>query len=389
MVTRSDFAPHAHGSLVEVGGGFVAFVANPLPPRIEWTNALAQVLSAADRAVGELAGVGRTLSNPQLLIRPFLQKEAVLSSRIEGTRASLADLLLFDVEPSATPEVSDTREVRNYVVALEYGLKRLDALPIGTRLMCELHKLLLDGVRGAGGAGELRRIQVHIGRSARMSDATFVPAPANEIPRLLSDLEKFIHSKSDIPALLRLAMIHYQFEAIHPFHDGNGRIGRLIISLLLASEKILPQPLLYLSAFFERHRAQYYEGLLHVSTRGAWKEWFLYFLEAMHDQSLEAIATANRLSALRDRFHSRLHTRRTTGLLHKLVDALFNNPALTVSQAAQMLAVSYRGAQQNVDRLVDVGILSEITGQKRNRIFIAHEIVEAVEGREHNAEAPS
>lgn len=385
MVKRSNFTPEAPGSLVDVGGGFVAFVADALPPHIEWTGPLVQALSAADRAIGQLAGVGRTLANPHLLIRPFLQKEAVLSSRIEGTRASLSDLFLFDIEPARAPEVSDTREVRNYVVALEHGLKRLESLPIGTRLMCELHRLLLNGVRGEGGAGELRRIQVHIGPSSRMTDATFVPAPANEIPRLLGDLEKFIHSDSDIPALLRLAMVHYQFEAIHPFHDGNGRIGRLLISLLISSENTLPQPLLYLSAFFERHRAQYYDNLLRVSTHGSWNDWFLYFLEAVREQSLDAINTANRLTDLRDTFHARLHAPRATGLLHKLVDALFRSPAMTISRAAQVLGVTYRSAQQNVERLVTSGILREVTGQKRNRVFISDEIIRAVEGADVSA----
>ncbi len=382
MVKRSDSTRDALGTLVDVGGGYVAFIGNPLPPSIGWTSALVQALSAADRAVGELAGVGRTLTNPHLLIRPFLQKEAVLSSRIEGTRASLLDLFLFDVEPVSDAKISDTREVRNYVLALEHGLKRLESLPIGTRLICELHQILLDGVRGASGAGELRRLQVHVGPSSRMSDATFIPATANEIPRLLSHLEKFIHASDDIPTLLRLAMIHYQFEAIHPFHDGNGRIGRLLISLLLSSENVLPQPLLYLSAFFERHRAQYYDNLLHVSTKGSWNDWFLYFLEAIRKQSLDAIATANRLTDLRDSFHSRLHTPRATSLLHKLVDALFNSPALTISQAAQILGVTYRSAQQNVDRLVTGGILREMTGQKRNRVFISKEIIDTIEGGE-------
>lgn len=381
MVTRSDFASDAPGSLVDIGGGFVAFVPDPLPPRIEWTSAIVQALSAADRAIGQLAGVGRTLANPHLLIRPFLQKEAVLSSRIEGTRASLPDLLLFDVEPGSTGEVSDVGEVRNYVAALEHGLKRVESLPIGTRLICELHGILLNGVRGAEGAGELRRLQVHIGKSRRMADATFIPAPANEIPRLLGDLEKFIHATSDVPALPRLAMIHYQFEAIHPFHDGNGRIGRLLTSLLMSSEQILPQPLLYLSAFFERHRADYYRHLLNVSTTGAWNEWLLYFLEAIRQQSLDAIVTANRLTDLRATFHSRLHTPRATGLLLKLVDALFNTPALTIPQAAQLLGVTFRSAQQNVERLIDAEILRETTGRKRNRIFICDAIVAAIDGR--------
>jgi Fic family protein len=387
MVKRSDFAPDAPGSLVDIGGGFVAFVPEPLPPRFEWTSSLVQALSSADRAVGQLAGVGRTLANPHLLIRPFLQKEAVLSSRIEGTRASLTDLLLFDIEPPLAPESGDAREVRNYVVALEHGLKRLDALPVGTRLICELHQILLDGVRGEGGGGELRRLQVHIGKSQRMADATFIPAPANEIPRLLGDLEKFIHSDNDIPELLRLALVHYQFEAIHPFHDGNGRIGRLLISLLLANDQILPQPLLYLSAFFERRRTEYYDRLRDVSIRGSWNEWFLYFLEAVREQSLDAIRTANRLSDLREAFHTRLQTSRVTGLRHKLVDALFNTPALTIPQAARMCGVTYRSAQQNVERLVDARILREVTGQKRSRVFIADEIIEAVEGQKRSGTA--
>ena len=377
---RSDFTPDAAGSLVDIGGGFVAFVASPLPPHIEWSGPLAQALSAADRAIGQLAGVGRSLANPHLLIRPFLQKEAVLSSRIEGTKASLPDLLLFDLEPEETTEVSDVGEVRNYVLALEQGLKMIEAVPLGTRVLCELHRTLMDRVRGASGAGELRRLQVHIGPTRRMADATFIPAPAQEIPRLLGELEKFIHRESDIPALLRLAMIHYQFEAVHPFHDGNGRIGRLLISLLLSSEQILPQPLLYLSAFFERHRGDYYKRLLEVSTKGSWNEWFLYFLEAVREQSLEAITTANRLTDLRATFHARLHTPRATGLLLKLVDALFSSPALTIPQAARLLGVTYRSAQLNVERLVEAGILRELAIHKRSRAFICDAIVDAVEG---------
>lgn len=380
MVTRASFEPDAPGSLVDIGGGFVAFVPAPLPPSIAWTGELIAALSAADQAIGQLAGVGRTLPNPLLLIRPFLQKEAVLSSRIEGTRASLSDLLLFDLEPLSEPEVADAREVRNYVLALEHGLKRVETVPIGTRVLCELHQILLEDVRGGGGAGELRRLQVHIGGSRRMAEATFIPAPANEIPHLLGQLEKFIHQDRSLPALVRLAMTHYQFEAIHPFHDGNGRIGRLLVSLLLCTEGLLTQPLLYLSAYFEKSRSEYYQRLLEVSTHSRWNEWLIYFLEGVREQSLDAITTANRLTALRSDFHERLHAPRATGLLHKLVDALFSNPATTVPQAAQLLDVTYRSAQQNVDRLVRNGILREVTGQKRNRIFISDEIVRAVEG---------
>ncbi|MEO8036857.1 MAG: Fic family protein [Acidobacteriota bacterium] len=380
MVTRSDYTANAPGTLTDIAGGFVAFVPKLLPPVIDWTGELVGALSAADQAVGQLAGVGRTLPNPHLLIRPFLQKEAVLSSRIEGTKASLSDLLLFDIEPAGEPQVADTREVRNYVLALEHGLRRVETLPIGTRLICELHQILLDGVRGDAGGGELRRLQVHIGASGRMSQATFIPAPANEIPQLLSGLEHFIHDDKSLPALIRMALTHYQFEAIHPFHDGNGRIGRLLISLLLCTEGLLSEPLLYLSAYFEKNRSDYYRYLREVSTHGRWNQWLIYFLEGVRQQSHDAIATANRLAALRTEFHERLHAPRATGLLHKLVDALFVAPATTIAQSAALLGVTYRSAQQNVGRLVESGILREVTGQKRNRIFISDEIVRAVEG---------
>lgn len=377
---RSDFTSNAPGRLVDIGGGYVAFVADRLPPKIEWSAEISSALSEADRALGELAGVGRTLPNPHLLIRPFLQKEAVLSSRIEGTRATLQDLLLFDLETGGAEEVADTREVRNYVRALERGLGRLPELPVATRLIIELHQVLMGGVRGASAAGEIRRLQVHIGPTGRVADATFIPAPANEIPALLADLDTFINGEDVIPPLLRIAMVHYQFEAIHPFHDGNGRIGRLLISLLLCSMGLLDQPLLYLSAFFERHRESYYRRLREVSTRGGWTGWFLYFLEAVREQSRDAIGTVNSLTALRSDFHERLHAPRAAGLLHKLVDELFKSPAITIRQATELLEVTPRAAQQNVDRLVSAGILREITGQKRNRIFMAQEIVDAVEG---------
>lgn len=379
MVRQSDFTPGSPGRRTEIGGGFVAFSPAALPPGIDWSAALSMALSAADRALGELAGVGRTLPNPHLVIRPFLQKEAVLSSRIEGTRATLQDLLLFDLEPAGTGDVADTREVRNYVLALEHGLARLESLPIGTRLMLELHGILMTGVRGEPGAGEIRRLQVHIGPSTRLADATFIPAPANEIPELLGELEKFIHSEPAIPPLIRIALAHYQFEAIHPFHDGNGRIGRLLITLLLCSLGLLPQPLLYLSAYFERHRDAYIRNLREVSTRGDWNQWLVYFLEAVREQSMESKETVHRLTALRLSFHERLQTPRGSALLHKLVDALFMTPAITIRQAAELLAVTPRSAQMNVERLVSAGILREITGQKRNRIFIAQDVVDAVE----------
>ncbi|HJW95208.1 MAG TPA: Fic family protein [Thermoanaerobaculia bacterium] len=376
---RSDFVKDAPGKLIDIAEGHVAFVPNPLPPRIEWNAALVRELSEADRVLGELGGIGRTLANPHLLIRPFVHKEAVLSSRIEGTRATLSDLLLFDLEPEEEPEIVDAREVSNYVTALENGLQRIKDLPIGTRIIRELHGVLMQGVRGESAAGEFRRLQVHIGPTKRLADATFIPPPANEIDHLMSDLEKFIHgSAGELPVLIRLALIHYQFESIHPFHDGNGRVGRLLVSVLLTAERILDQPLLYLSAYFERHRDQYYQALRRVSTEGAWHGWLTYFLEAVRVQSLDAVRSADRLLKLREEYHGRTHAARS-GLLHKLIDQLFISPATTVPRVAKMLDITQRAAQQNVEKLIEAKVLREITGRRRYRIFLADELIRAIE----------
>lgn len=377
---RSDFHGKIPGRLVDITGGHVAFIPQDLPPQLNWDAKLAKAVSDAERALGQLAGTSRTLTNPHLLIRPFLQKEAVLSSRIEGTRATLSDLLLFDIEMEREAEIIDTREVSNYVVALETGLDRIKTIPIGTRVIRELHAILLRGVRGGESAsGEYRTLQVHIGPTKRIEDATFIPPPANEIDPLMSRLEQFIHERNDLPALVRFALIHYQFEAIHPFYDGNGRVGRLLISLLLSAEQILDQPLLYLSAYFERHRDRYYSALRRVSTHGAWTDWVYYFLEGVQSQSFEAIDAARRLLALRDVYHRRLQTARSSALIHKLIDDLFLYPAMSATRAAKLLGVTWRAAQQNIEKLVDANILREVTGQKRNRIFLAEELVRSIE----------
>lgn len=376
---KNDFTSSAPGTLTSIGGGYVSFIPEELPVPISFTPRLVAALSAADRALGELAGVGGRLANPLLLIRPFAQKEAVVSSRIEGTRASLSELFLFDAAPDEASAGSDVREVRNYTEALQYGLRRVEELPIGTRLLRELHAVLLDRVRGDGSAGEFRRIQVWIGPTTRMADATFIPPPANEIDRLLSNLEKYVHEESDVPPLVRIAMIHYQFEAIHPFHDGNGRLGRLLIALFLCSQRLLPQPLLYLSAYFEKRRARYYELLRAVSTHSAWEDWIVFFLDAVRAQSIDAVKRANALLALRDRYHAQFQSARSSALLHKLIDRLFEFPAITIPFAARLLGVTYRSAQQNVAKLEEAGIVTEATGQRRNRIFYAQEIVEAIE----------
>ena len=294
---RFEITKDAPGRLVKNPQGGWVFLPNPLPPEIDLGWPLVTALSAADRALAELAGVGGTLPNPHLLIGPFVRREAVLSSRIEGTQASLSDLFFFEAAPQQHRGPEDVREVANYVNALEYGLKRIETLPISSRLIRELHGHLMAEVRGGERApGELRRVQNWIGpEGCSLDEATYVPPPPQELPGALGALEEFIHGPSDLPPLIRFALVHYQFEAIHPFLDGNGRIGRLLITLGLGSEGLLPHPLLYLSDFFEKNRKEYYRLLLAVTTHGRWEPWIRFFLRGVADQSRDAILRARAL----------------------------------------------------------------------------------------------
>lgn len=259
FMNPEDFRASPSGTVIRSVSGFWAFVPNPLPPALEWTDELAQALSDADRALGALAGLSNALPNPHLLVRPFVRREAVLSSRIEGTQASLTDLYAFEAKQLPLLDApADVREVFNYVDALEYGLKRLEALPVSLRLIRELHARLMQGVRGEPMTpGEFRRSPNWIGPfGSTLETAPFVPPPPLEMEQALAEFEKFLHTESTLPPLVRLGLIHYQFEAIHPFLDGNGRVGRLLISLLLGAWELLPEPLLNLSVYFERQRQQ-------------------------------------------------------------------------------------------------------------------------------------
>ena len=364
--------------------GYWAFVPAPLEPDLIFDRALVHTLSRADRALSELSGIARTLPNPHLLIRPFVRREAVLSSRIEGTQASLSDLLFFEAAPPSEAVVSDVREVANYVAALEFGMKRLSELPLSLRLIREMHALLLAGVRGQAQApGEFRTTQNWIGRpGCTLMDATYVPPPVDDMRDALDLFEKYLHSNSDLPPLVRMALVHYHFEAIHPFADGNGRIGRLLVTLLLQTERLLPQPLLYLSAYFEEHRDTYYHLLLNVSQRGEWRAWIEFFLEAVEYQSRDAIKRSDALLGLWGGYRHRLQEARASALLLRLVDELFSFPAINTKMAAKALGVTPRSAQLNIDKLIEAGILAEATGQKRNRIYVASEIVSTVERRD-------
>lgn len=371
----SDFSKLAPGILTPIDDG-VAFVPAPLPPNlpIDWNLALK--MSEADRALSELAGVARMLPNPHLLIRPFIGREAVLSSRIEGTRTSLSELLAFEGEVDETKDLSDLTEVANYVVALEYGLARLESLPVSNRLIKEMHQRLMSGVRGENlDPGNFRRIQNWIGvPGASLKEATFVPPPVPMMNQCMDALERYINSTLDLPPLIRLAITHYQIEAIHPFIDGNGRIGRLLITMMLCSEKLLPQPLLYLSAYFERYRKDYYDLLLSVSQRGNWVDWISFFLRGVTEQATDASKRSRKIMELWKEYRDRLQVKRASAVQFQALDFIFSHPVFSAKRMSNSLSVTQRSAQLNIEKLVQEGILKELTGRQRNRIYSATEL---------------
>jgi Fic family protein len=380
---REDFSSSRAGRVVRTPRSYSAFIPNRLPPTLEYSPRLIRRLSEADRLLGELAGLGRDLPNPYLLVNPAIHREAVLSSRIEGTDAELEDLYLFEVEPNEPPNKPDVREVHNYVVALEYGLKRLATLPVSLRLVRELHERLMSGVRGGHATpGEFRTTQNWIGPpGCLLNEATFLPPPPEELITALGEWEEYIHRSEEIPELVRLAMIHYQFEAIHPFVDGNGRVGRLLITLLLCHWELLPQPLLYLSAFFEEHGNEYYRCLLGVRLRGEWEEWVEFFLTGVREQARDALATARALVHLQSQYRATLYGRGFTRITPRILDRLFETPVVTAPLIRDQMRVSFNTAQKTIDDLVKAGVLIEATGQRRNRSWVAREIMDIISGR--------
>ncbi len=384
------FTSAAPGRLVPTHAGASAFVPAPLPPDIAFNEELASCLADAASGVGLLAGTGRNLSNPALLIAPYLRREAVLSSRIEGTVSTLADLYEDEATGHAPVGREDVREVRNYLVAHEYGLNRLETLPLSLRLLREVHERLMAGVRGESRhPGEFRNYQNWIASDphAPIEDARYVPPPPKpEMEEALRDLETFLHEKSQHPLLLA-ALAHYQFEAIHPFGDGNGRIGRLLISLLLHERGHLSQPLLYLSAYFERSGSEYYDRLLRVSTHGDWHGWLVYFLKGVAIQSKAAVDDAERLLDLQARYHELLIDAKARQAARDLIDHLFINPYISASRAVELLGVTPPTARAAIADLRSQEILVEITGRKWGQLFLAPEILDAARGEIEEAAA--
>ena len=379
-MNRSQFTVHDTGRLVRTLDGNLAFVPAPLPPKIDIPFELMHRLSEADRAVGTLGGIGRILPNPHLLTHPFLRREAVLSSRIEGTEASATDLALFEAAGSPSSDQTDVREVSNYVVALNYGLKRLDDLPLSLRFLREVHAKLMADVRGGDRApGEFRHVQNWIGPAgSRIDNATYVPPPVQEMHAALDRFERYLHEPSPMPVLLRAALIHYHFEAIHPFLDGNGRVGRLLIAFLLHVEKVLDEPLLYISAFFERHRREYYRRLIEVTTNGAWHEWIDFFLSGVTEQANDAVRRTRELLDLSEGYRRQIAPARNAGVLSSIIDRLFAIPATTISSVAEDFKMSYPAAKKNVQKLVALHILTP-RRSARGSVYVAEGVLRIIE----------
>ena len=360
-------------------GSYAAFVPAPLPPKLDWTPRLIRVLSDADRLIGKLAGEGGRLPNPHILMRPFLQREAVLSSKIEGTQATLGELLAAEAGVAVDRSPDDLREVGNYVVALEHGIARLKELPLCVRIIRELHKKLMTGVHGQQATpGRFRKIQNWIGKpGSTLATASFVPPPPDDVETCLAAWEKFLH-ESDLPPLVTIALAHYQFEAIHPFLDGNGRVGRLLITLFLIEREILPTPLLYLSAFFEAARRDYYDGLRGVSERGEWNEWLEYFLQGVARMSEDALSRAARINSKLIEWQKKVAGDSTSAPL-RVVELLAANPFITVKGAAEKLGVAFTTAQRAVERLERLGIVKQSGDAKRDRVYCAQALLDILE----------
>ncbi|HUH96935.1 MAG TPA: Fic family protein [Anaerolineales bacterium] len=380
-----DFHSSKAGQAIRTQNAYWAFIPAPLPPDLEWLPTLITALSDAERELARLTTLAGNFPFPRLLVQPFIRREAVLSSRIEGTRASLTDLYNYESAQLSFPEPdNDVREVHNYVLALDYGLERLKSLPVSLRLIRELHARLLDGVRGGQlTPGKFRRTQNWIGPAgSTIKTATYVPPPVDEMLDALSAMEKFIHANTDLPALVRAGMIHYQFEAIHPFLDGNGRVGRLLVILLLREWGVLPQPLLNLSAYFERYRQEYYDHLPAVSQRGKWEEWLRFFLRGITAQAQDGVFRMTRLQGIRTRYEELVRADRNPQRMAAVIDFMFSRPILTLRQLESALDIPYMAAKRYIDKLVEAGVLQETTGYARNRVFIAYEIFQALENSE-------
>jgi Fic family protein len=383
-VRPDAFSSTDRGRVRKTPEGYWAFFPTETPRRLALSDEVIKLLDEATGAAHRLGGVGRLVPNPHLLIGPHLRLEAVLSSRIEGTKTDVDQLLLFEAGKVPSREAADdATEVTNYILAMEHGLTRVrGGFPISVRLFREMHEVLLQGARGQHRRpGELRTSPVWIGGST-LDDAVFVPPPPEEMRQALGDLEKYLHG-TDLPLLAQLAVAHYQFEVIHPFLDGNGRIGRLLIPLMLVLRDALPQPLLYLSAFFDQHRSEYYDHLLITSQKGDLMPWIAFFLRGVRQQARDSEERTVRLGELQHQLRNRLLEEGRPNSVIRLAELLFAIPLVTAARVETLIGITRPTAQSAIDALVERGDLSEITGRARGRIYRADAIFDAVYGPVH------
>lgn len=371
------------GTLITQPGGFKAFIPSPLPPNppLKYTDELQLLLSKADRALARLDGITTVLPNPDLFIAMYVKKEALLSSQIEGTQASLEGVLEFEADLIPKEDINELKEVINYTRALNYGQERVKELPLSLRLIREIHKILLEGTRGAQRTpGEFRTSQNWIGPpGVSLNNAIYIPPPPTDVITNMGDLEKFFHSKDNIPPLIKIALIHAQFETIHPFLDGNGRVGRLLITFYLLWQEILSRPLLYLSYYLKKNRTEYYDLLMKVRTEGAWENWIKFFLKGVIATSDEAANTAREIIKLKDDLITNLYECSQFSLnVIKLIDLLFSTPLLGVRNVVEKMGWSKQTANQIVKQFEKIGILKEITGKQRYKKFIFKDYVEII-----------
>lgn len=373
-----DFENSPAGKCIRTLRDYCAFVPSPLPPRITYDHPLVRLLSDADRLLGELSGTGQVLKNPYLLISPYIRREAVSSSKIEGTQSSLSDLFFYEATDRITPKAPDVKEVFNYVQALTKGISLLEKLPISSRLVCELHAVLMKDVRGEHGTpGEFRRSQNWIGpQGCTLNEATFVPPPVDEMHEALSSWEKYLNSEPEEPVLIQAAVMHYQFEAIHPFIDGNGRIGRALITVFLCKTGALSQPLLYLSEFFEKNRDAYYDRLLGVSREGKWKEWIEFFLRGVIQMSESALDNAKKIFSLHEKYSGLLNMdKKTPEIAHRILDEIFVSPIVSISSLSKKWDLAYTSVKHGIKSLERLNVVKEISGKSRNRLYASDELL--------------
>ena len=370
------------GTYISQPSGYKSFIPKKLPPDppIIMDDEILSLLSVADRKLGRLDGITQILPNPQLFVAMYVKKEAVLSSQIEGTQASLIDVL--NAEDQMHPN-ENVAEIVNYVKAIQYGLHRIQDFPLSLRLIKEIHAILLEDGRGSSrNPGEFRMSQNWIGPAGcTLNTATFIPPPVPEMQTALRDLELFFYDEKPLPALIKIALIHAQFETIHPFLDGNGRMGRLLITFWLCHENILSEPLLYLSYYFKQNRIEYYDRLMEIRKKGDWEGWIKFFLKGVAEVSDEAILAAKQIISLKDEFSKILYAKNNNNSNYqRLLDALFISPIVTRNHVMEILSVSYPTADSVVDDFCDINILIDITPtQARNKKYSFYKYLEILE----------